>query len=195
MNRNRMENQFHPNLQGHFLVATPKLSHSNSTFQRSVILVLQDDHNGTFGVALNRVADVESGEDFGSPPGVPDLKVASNYVGGDQGGPIFAIHQSRALADLEIPGGIFLSAQSEKLNELMGQIESPYRLVLGVVGWEKKQVRQEINKGLWLPMTASHEEIFGDPASLWRECLRRHGRDELVRVVGPVHFPPSAQHN
>ncbi|MCH2183674.1 MAG: YqgE/AlgH family protein, partial [Mariniblastus sp.] len=150
---------------------------------------------GTFGVALNKVADIETGEDFGSLPGVPNLKDASNYVGGDQGGPIFAIHRTRALADLEIPGGIFLSSQAEKLNELMEQIDSPYRLVLGVVGWEKKKVRQEISQGLWLPMSASPEEIFGDPSSLWRECLRRHGRDQLTRVVGPVHFPPSSQHN
>ena len=193
MNINRMKDEFVPNLQGHFLVAAPKLS--NSVFQRSVILILQDDHNGTFGVALNRVAEVESAGEFQSISGVPNLKDASTFVGGAKGGPIFAIHRSRALADLEIPGGIFLSSQAEKLNELMEQIESPYRLVLGVVGWAKEEIRQEIGQGLWLPMSASPDEIFGDPNCLWRECLRRHGRDQLTRIIGPVQFPPSCQHN
>jgi putative transcriptional regulator len=193
MNTNRMKDEFVPNLQGHFLVAAPILS--NSAFQRSVILILQDDHNGTFGVALNQIADVESANQFKSMSGVPNLKDASAFVGGDKGGPIFAIHRSRALADLEIPGGIFLSSQAEKLNELMGQIESPYRLVLGVVGWAKEEIRREIGQGLWLPMSASPDQIFGDPNSLWRECLRRHGRDLLTSVIGPVQFPPSSQHN
>lgn len=193
MNTNRMKDEFLPNLQGHFLVAAPTLS--DSLFQRSVILILQDDHNGTFGVALNQIAEVESADHYKSISGVPNLKDASAFVGGENGGPIFAIHRSRALADLEIPGGIFLSAQAEKLNELMEQIESPYRLVLGVVGWAKEEIRNEISQGLWLPMSASPDEIFGDPKSLWRECLRRHGRDQLTHVVGPLHFPPSCQHN
>ncbi len=193
MNKNRMKNEFHPNLQGQFLVAAPKLA--DSAFHRSVILILQDDHNGTFGVALNRISDVVSLKDFNNISGVPDLKAAASLIGGSNGSPIFAIHRSRALADLEIPGGIFLSSEAEKLNELMEQIESPYRLCLGVVGWAKQEVRQEISRGLWLPMSASPDEIFGDPNLLWRECLRRHGRDQLTRVVGPLNFPTSPQHN
>ena len=116
MDENRMRNNEAPNLQGHFLVADPKLSHS--ALERSVILVLQDDQHGTFGVALNQVSGRHSGSGLSNVSGLKELQEGSSLVGGDTGSPIFAIHQSRALADLEIPGGIFLSSESGKLNVL-----------------------------------------------------------------------------
>ena len=193
MDENRMRNNEAPNLQGHFLVADPKLSHS--ALERSVILVLQDDQHGTFGVALNQVSGRHSGSGLSNVSGLKELQEGSSLVGGDTGSPIFAIHQSRALADLEIPGGIFLSSESGKLNVLMQQISSPYRIVLGVVGWEKEEIRSEIAQGLWCPMMASPEQIFGDPQSIWRDCWKRYGRDPLAEVLGPVKFPPHPQCN
>ena len=118
MNNNRMKDEFVPNLQGHFLVAAPMLSHS--TFQRSVILILQDDHNGTFGVALNQNADVESANEFKSMSGVPNLKDASAFVGGAKGGPIFCNSPLKGFGRLGNPWRHLLVFASRKIKRTYG---------------------------------------------------------------------------
>ncbi|MCH2179715.1 MAG: YqgE/AlgH family protein [Mariniblastus sp.] len=193
MDENRIRNSSAPTLQGDFLVADPKLSHS--AFEQSVILVLQDDHHGTFGVVLNQMSSSHLGDGLSSGLALRELHNAAFRSGVEMSLPIFAIHQSKDLADIEISEGIFLSAESSKLDTFMHQISVPYRIVFGVVGWEKEEIRSEIAQGFWCPMSAAPEQIFGDPQTIWRDCWKRRSRERFAEVVGELKFPPHPQCN
>ena len=170
-----------PNLKGSLLVASP--TEAALDYEQSVVFVVQDDDNGTFGVALNLSADEETVEKFHELAGV-QTEHETDIVVGPLGGPVFAIHQAEDLAELEMPGGIYLSSQITTLHELMGQLDHPYRIVLGIVGWEKDEIRQEIAAGNWILMSASPEEIFADSDWIWERCLIRHGRETFLDVIG-----------
>ena len=166
---------------GSLLVASPSLF--NTPFRKAVVLILQSNPNGTFGVVLNR-------------PAGDELKIAwqeltgSNHgdrnivQGGPIGGPVFAIHQHHSIAEMEMPGGIFVTSHSDKLHELVEQDESQYRIVFGVAGWHQGQLVQELALGLWYNIAGDAEQVFDDPDWMWEKSLRRYGRQVLGEVIG-----------
>ena len=182
VNRNRLFTAPRASLEGYLLIAAPR--QTDTHFARSVVYVVQDDENGTFGVELNRTVDDESWSDFRDQSGAQELERHFAVQGGPLDGPVFALHQSQSLAEIEIPGGIYVSSDSEALRELMEQIEAPYRIVLGIAGWRSKEIRREILQGLWWPMRARPQDVFETSELMWENCVRRYGREKLSSVLG-----------
>jgi putative transcriptional regulator len=171
---------------GSFLVAAPSLK--GSPFEQTVVFVIQHDKHGTFGVVLNR-------------PAAPELKTAWQLLsgsrsgdscivhGGPIGGPVFAIHQEKTLAELEMPGGICVSADKQVLNRLAQRHEADYRIVFGVAGWQFGQLSDEIQQGVWFSLEADPQHLFDDPDFMWENFLRQYGRQVLEEIVEPRHIP------
>ena len=83
-------------VEGNLLIASPYL-HS-SPFDKTVILLIQHNNDGSFGVVLNRAADESARDAWRELTG---LDVGSRIVaGGPVGGPVFAIHKSAAMAEI-----------------------------------------------------------------------------------------------
>ena len=75
-------------LKGHFLVASPHLEDPN--FTQSVVLLVQHDEDGTFGIVLNRPAESslkDLWEKVTEKPCETDKRV---HVGGPVPGPLIA---------------------------------------------------------------------------------------------------------
>lgn len=171
---------------GSFLVASPALR--GSPFEQTVVLVLQSNREGTFGVVLNRLANEEIRLAYQQITGSePDEQ--SIVHGGPIRGPVFALHQKPDLGELEVIGGVFVSSTSEDLRLLSDQDETGFRIVFGLTGWRPGQVIQEINEGLWLRLEANAEAVFSDPTRMWEKSFRRYGREQLRDVVGLDRFP------
>ncbi len=115
--------------------------------------------------------------------------------GGPIGGPIFAIHQHHSIAEMEMPGGIFVTAQSDKFHELVEQDVSQYRIVFGVAGWQQGQLVQELDEGLWYNIDGDAEQVFDDPDWMWEKSIRRYGQQVLCDVIGLKNIPPNAPWN
>ena len=171
---------------GTLLVAAPALH--DTPFRKTVVFVLQNNTDGTFGVVLNRPADEKikfawyelTGSDTGQ----------RNIVdGGPIGGPIFAIHQHQAIAEMEMPGGIFVTSESDKFSQLVDQPDSRYRIVFGVAGWQRGQLNAEIDEGLWYQLDVNADQVFDDPTWMWEKSIRRFGQRLLCDVVGLVEIP------
>ena len=171
---------------GSLLVAAPSLF--ETPFRKAVVLILQSNEDGTFGVVLNRPANdqikVAWQELTGSNEGDGNI-----VQGGPIGGPVFAIHQRQSIAELEMPGGIFVTTQSDKFQELVSQDDSRYRIVFGVAGWQQGQLGQELNDGHWYKITGDAEQVFGDPDWMWEKSIRRYGQQLLCEVVGLNSLP------
>jgi putative transcriptional regulator len=177
---------------GSYLIASPLLD--ESPFRRSVVFVLQDTEEGTFGIVLNRPGDSGMKNAWKQMTG-STLSEGCIVQGGPLGGPVLAIHRDRSLAEYEVPGGIYVSSQAEKLSELLKLDESALRIVFGIAAWKCGQLSDEINRGLWYQMDAPPGHVFDDATFMWEEFLRRYGQTTLSRVVGIRRFPPDPSCN
>ena len=172
-------------LTGQLLVATPLLS--EPTFRRTVVLLLDHGHDGAMGVVLNRPMTVEvsavlpgwqphttaPGVLFRGGPVELDSAIGLVAVPGDAGEPLGVRRISGALGlvDLDVEP---LSVVSQ----LAG-----LRVFAGYAGWSLGQLEAEIAEGAWYVVDGESRDPFSaDPASLWREVLRRQ-RGELAYVA------------
>lgn len=173
---------------GTLLVASPSLM--NTPFEKAVVLVLQNGEDGTYGVVLNRPANEQIRSAWLQLSGGSE-GVQSIVHGGPIGGPVFALHREAALAELEVPGGVFLSSDSATVQELVRHPELDYRIVFGVAGWQSGQLNHEVESGHWFQLDGDAEQVFDDPDWMWEKSLRRYGNQVLCQVVGLSGLPAS----
>ena len=183
---NRLSQDRRNDLCGKLLVATPALN--GNQFEKTVVLVLQDNENGTFGVVLNRPANAETREAWESMTGRVAVERCIVH-GGPIGGPVFAIHQDQAMAEVEMPGGLFVSADSELLRKLTEQENDRYRIVFGIASWSDGQLQTEIDQGVWFALNANPDVIFDDANWMWEKSLRQYGQQITCDVLGLSRLP------
>jgi putative transcriptional regulator len=177
---------------GSYLIASPILDHS--PFRRSVVLVLQNTADGTFGIVLNRPGDAGMKNAWQEMTG-SNVREDCIVQGGPLGGPVLAIHRDRTLAEYEVPGGIYVSSQAEKLTELLKLDESALRIVFGIAGWKNGQLSDEINNGLWYQLDAPPDHVFDDVTFMWENFMHRYGQATLRHVIGVKSFPLDPSRN
>lgn len=156
-------------LTGRLLVATPALG--ESTFQRSVVLVLEHDEGGTLGVVINRptaiaVAEVlplwqplasEPGVVFQGGPVAPDSALGLALVpdaGDDEPLGWRRVTGRLALVDLDVPPAV-VAAELSRL-----------RIFAGYSGWAAGQLGEELAAGAWYVLDADLDEADLDGADL-----------------------------
>jgi putative transcriptional regulator len=185
---NRIQSQFHPKpvQPGTFLVASPSLT--GTPFSRTVVFLLQANREGTFGAVINRPAGDDLVSEWSSSTGL-EIARQSLIQGGPIGGPVVALHQNKPLADVEICAGMCLSVDKDVLQRLARESNSPYRIVLGIAGWEQQQLSNEINSGHWFPMEVDPAHVFDDHTAMWESFVREFGRQSLSRLIGEDQFP------
>jgi len=175
-------------------VATPLLTDPN--FDRTVILMLEDNEDGALGLVLNRPSPLEVGEPL---PDWADLSASPPVV--FVGGPVSrssVIALARCSDEPEIseeawtsvlgPIGVLdLTADAALLHALVDDV----RVFAGYAGWDTEQLRGEIAEGAWFVVDALPDDATtDDPEDLWREVLRRQ-RDPrpLLRQLPPRTSP------
>ena len=178
---------------GKLLVASPKLN--DSSFKRSVVLIVQDDANGTVGVVLNRPATSEMCEAWNKIAGHSPQGNGRLWFGGPMSGPILAVHGIKDLAELKLSNGIFAAATQDNLKQLLAQQERPYRIFFGLSGWQPGQLETEISQGAWLTADASSDDVLEEHEDLWSDTIRQIGRSFLEHIVGAKNIPPAPDLN
>jgi len=173
-------------LAGKFLVAAPALVDPN--FVHSVVLIVQHDARGAFGLIINRpVREISAPElekalmgDDGdaSPPG--NVKVLLH-----NGGPVarnrgFVVHSSEyhGQRTIAVGDGVSVSTSRDVLQAITrGEGPKESLVMLGSAGWGPGQLDGEVGERWWVVAPLDHEIVF-DPAAdtKWR---RAYGRREL----------------
>lgn len=180
--------------QGDLLVASEQLE--ATPLARTVVYVLQDDANGSFGVVLNRPADAKLRAAWSAASGI---NLADNDThllsGGPLGGPVFALHAVEQLGEIAVNQGIFLSATAESIDQLVNSHEEPYRICLGVVGWKVGQLQKELDRHVWYRLPASPELVFDQSGLLWEKSLLTFGRQTLRDILSLGELPPNPERN
>ncbi len=168
----------------------PQLQDPN--FVRSVVLLVHHDEDGTFGLVLNREAEIRAVELCASLGlewrGDDDAEVGiggpvqpqTGWVLFGEGGPSDREGVTRVLP------GVFCAGSIEVLRELTERPVPEVRLFLGYAGWAPGQLEGELAAGAWLVAPATREVVFAvAPAEMWTRVLRDLGVDPATLVATP----------
>jgi putative transcriptional regulator len=171
-----------------FLVAMPQLLDPN--FERTVVLLVHHDANGTFGVVLNRTTEIDAPnlcatleiEWRGRPDEVIDwggpVQPQTGWViFGDEVAAAVGT-EARAVAD-----GVFFAGSLDVLRQVAAHPPKQVRLLLGYAGWGPGQLEGEIAEGAWLSAPVSSEVVFEvAPEAMWEHVVRSLGIEPATLV-------------
>lgn len=174
-------------LTGKLLVASPHLRDPN--FAQTVVLMIQHESQGAFGVILNRPGDKTVEEVWQLlDKGYCDCQ-ESVYVGGPVPGPLIALHTVESLSDQQVFPGLYATAQASAFEELISRPEGDFRIFSGHAGWGNGQLESELNLSGWLTSPALIDDVFADHETLWRQVTSRIGLNILVPGMSPEQVP------
>ena len=189
-------------LGGHFLLSDFDLADPN--FQRAVILMIDHDEEGAFGLVVNHPSPFTLGEVV---EGLEDTPASSIpvYVGGPvQQNALFVLHEDSAggeggedAADQPVEGVAFEPATRSLLDWLksewavLPEADRPeVRFYVGYSGWASGQLEGELEEEAWVVLRATREIVFHpDPGKAWAEALSRTG--PLYQIILQTGFKPS----
>ncbi len=182
------------------LLAMPQLMDPN--FLRSVVLMVEHNEAGSFGLVINQPSAFKASELLDSLGmvwrGDPDAVVWS-------GGPVspstgWVIHEPLDIlpaagklgesATIEIAPGLALTTSPDALRVIAAAPPPNVRLLLGYSGWAPGQLAAEMARGSWLHADCDPALVFtGTPDQMWNGAVRSLGitnPDALVQGRG-VH--------
>lgn len=167
----------HSPVAGQILVATEP--GRGGYFDRSVILLLDHNENGSLGVSLHKVSDLgmvdvlEHFQEMLTPP-------KTLFEGGPVS-PQAAVCLAQVANPFEEPPGWKRLFDDVGILDLETPVElvaggfSHLRIFVGLAGWDAGQLEGELIRGSWFRASPRAEEVFGTPDDLWRRTLRRVG--------------------
>ncbi|MEE2934887.1 MAG: YqgE/AlgH family protein [Planctomycetota bacterium] len=117
------------------------------------------------------------------------------HFGGPLSGPVVAVHPIRQYGDVETGQGIYLAAQKHLLEHLVREHEGPCRLIVGHLGWEIDQLREEMDQGYWHILPATAETVFSPAPEMWPRIIRQATSGSLARWIGVKEIPQAADLN
>ena len=191
------------NLAPGLLLSMPHLDDPN--FARAVVLMIEHNDEGSFGLIINQASDMKVSELFSALElewkGAPELRVWT-------GGPVmpssgWVIHEVDDDTELEddlqtglaegravrAGPGLALTTSTDKLAGLAADPPKRARFLLGYAGWGPDQLADEMSRGSWLHADISLELVFDTPADeLWAAALRSLGvNPETIVASRGVH--------
>ncbi|MFK8111571.1 MAG: YqgE/AlgH family protein [Rubripirellula sp.] len=152
--------------------------------------ILDQQPKSTFTNRLAKRETSSTHHEFGSHSGgskqsnFPHPMLGMLHFGGPLSGPVVAIHQTSQYAEAETGAGIYVAAQKQHLENLVREQSSPYRLIVGHLGWEWDQLDAEIDAGIWHVIPASAEAVFTPAKEMWRQLIRRATSSSMARWMG-----------
>jgi putative transcriptional regulator len=180
-------------LKGRFLVASPHLADPN--FFRSVVLMIQHDEEGAFGVVLNRPTNNTIADLWELISQLPCDNQDPVHVGGPVAGPLIALHSDFPHSEMEVTRGVYLASDKESIIQIVTKPQGSFRLFVGYSGWAAGQLDAELEAGGWLTEPATREDIFSDHADLWNRVSRRIGLEILSPTIKNLWVPDDPSMN
>jgi putative transcriptional regulator len=188
-------------LEGYFLISETELMDPN--FIRTVVLMIQHDDGGAFGLIVNRQTDLTLGGiiDVYEGTSAGDLPV---FIGGPvEQQFLFVLHSGFPKAYTgdhthEIVPGVFFEPNFQLIQEFLNDRwdalppEDRPRIHLfgGYSGWGPGQLENELRLRSWVLLEANKGIVFHpDPAEGWNEALRKKGG--IYWVVAETGTKPS----
>jgi putative transcriptional regulator len=140
----------------------------DDTYKRSVILILEHDHNGTAGLIINKPSTLSIHD------ALPDLNILYPlYFGGpSEIKTVSYIHNNPDVPDaIHIGNDIYWGGDFDQVVSMISSHELDVRLIkfcAGFVHWTPGQLESEIQEEKWWVDEISTQELFTTPPDdLW----------------------------
>ncbi len=176
---------------GSLLIANPVLPDPN--FSRTVILLCNHNEQGSFGLVINRSAELKAPDLFSS---IDILKSYNEkiYIGGpvSQSMVFYLYRSSQDVGGLdEVCSGVYLGSSLETLESLYLDIDyqkENIRFYLGYSGWSGGQLDGEMKQNSWLIQSADEQIVFLDSEDLmWPTAVNSLGEEYQYLTKAPVN--------
>ena len=164
--------------QGSILISEPFLQ--DAYFQRSVVLLVEHNTQGSMGFVLNKKTDLIVNTFFPELEEYPEIPF---YLGGPLSANLLFFINS--LGDLIVPDSVkikdrlYFDGDFEALKRYIQNghsIEGKVKFFLGYSGWTEGQLGNEINKNSWVVSHAAKENVLlADGESFWKNSLEQLG--------------------
>ncbi|MFP4329938.1 MAG: YqgE/AlgH family protein [Spirochaetaceae bacterium] len=188
-------------LAGHFLISEADLMDPN--FYRTVVLMVEHNEDGAFGLVVNRLSNVTLGEvlEEAEESEIAELPI---YVGGPvEQQYLFTLHSglpagiSSEHATSPAPGIVFEPLSHSILAYLTDEWpleeleERPIiHVYAGYSGWGPRQLEGELESDAWLHHLATPDIVFRpDPQEGWKDALGKKGA--FYQIVAETGYKPS----
>lgn len=161
-------------LEGKILIADPFLQ--DPYFSRSIILITEDNENGSIGFILNKPLSLsveEAIDDF------PDFEKFLSLGGPVEQEVMFFMHTKGAILDgsVEVAKGLFWGGNFDQLKVLISQElikEDEIYFYLGYAGWSPGQLEYELKLGSWSVSDFSPIYVKDDTSeNIWKRAILR----------------------
>ncbi|MDD6209158.1 MAG: YqgE/AlgH family protein [Bacteroidales bacterium] len=174
---------------GKILISEPFLS--EAWFQRSIILLTDHGEQGSMGFVINKPIDLKVNDFFDELRYIEDITL---YCGGPmETNRLFYLHclGNEIIPDsIYIGNGIYFDGSFEAVKRYLldgNSAKGVLKFFLGYSGWEKEQLKKEIENDTWLVSSARKSLIFNTESSkMWDKALKRLGPDYFVWSICPL---------
>lgn len=169
------------------LIAMPQVL--DPFFHRSVVLLIHNDDEGSFGLITNRstgikVTEILKGMEISWGGGGEDVAFFGGPVQPQMGTLMFdaqAVADRGESADATsslVAPGVRLTQNVTDLGELAASPPEHMRLYLGYAGWGAGQLVEEILRNDWMTAPIDNQMLFtDDPETVWARALDSVGVD------------------
>lgn len=169
-------------LSGKLLIASPGMA---DFFRRSVVLVVEHNERGAFGLVLNRPSESTVGD---AVPELAELIGSEHviYVGGPvQPGAVTAVaeHADPDASTKLVVGAVGMVDLDETPEGRQPDV-SRIRVFAGYAGWGPGQLDAEIEAEAWIVEDAHPDDPFGEN-DLWSAVLSRKGGEFVLLARMP----------
>lgn len=176
-------------IRGLLLISMPSLQDPH--FARSVVLIVDHDQHGAFGLVLNRpqknipVSDILN--DLHIPTRV-DVTDEATFFGGPVGTTeVFVLHGPPFIwqgCDM-ITDEVAITSSRDILEAIaVGEGPSAYKIMLGSSGWASGQLEEELKLHAWLTCPPDMSLLFHpNSGKCWESALESLGISEALLSV------------
>ncbi|OGW19792.1 MAG: hypothetical protein A3K09_00580 [Nitrospinae bacterium RIFCSPLOWO2_12_FULL_47_7] len=176
---------------GCFLVANPVLPDPN--FSRSVVLLCDHNDQGSFGLVINRSADINIAEIFSNHDLLRSYR-NKVFIGGpvSQTQVFYLCRSDEPLPDMDLVcDNLHLGVNWDALEDVLSILKSPQRNIrfyMGYSGWGAGQLANEMSQRSWLTCAAKDLFVFSESEeSIWTNVVRSLGKDYAYLLHAPLN--------
>ena len=146
-------------------------------FDWTVILLCNHDNNGSFGFVLNDYANMQMKDIV---EGFENTHYPLFFGGPVDNDALFYIHKIKDLREsIEVCKGVYVHGDFDELKARikLGEVKNEdIRFFLGYSGWDKDQLKGEINRNSWFLNNSHSTQIMNMKVdTLWRDVLKEMG--------------------
>lgn len=170
-------------LAGQVLIASPAMG--DPRFERTVILMVQHDQRGAFGIVINRPLGEHPLARILNALGDKDAETESK-VRIFEGGPVqpqqgFVIHSAdyRRSETIDIDGRLAMTSSRDILRDIAnGKGPQKALVAFGYAGWGPGQLEDELQRLVWITAHADLKLIFDDDRdAVWDNAMARRSQE------------------